>query len=224
MTTLIRGVLFDYGLVLSGPPREAAWEHLKSLLSASEESLHAAYWEPRHDYDRGVLNGTTYWETVANQLGQSHILPSQLKALQETDADMWTAPNHEMIAWAAALQAQGIRTAILSNLGDDMERGVRERCAWLQDFDHHTFSHALGTAKPDPVIYRHAAQGMGLSPDEILFIDDREENINAAQAFGMHAIRYTDHETFVQELRERNLEGLPHLFALTTATSESAQP
>lgn len=224
MNSQIRGVLFDYGLVLSGPPREAAWQQLRSLLSASEESLHAAYWGPRHDYDRGVLNGTTYWETVARELGQSQALPRHLNALQEADADMWTAPNHEMIAWAAALQARGIRTGILSNLSDDMERGVRERCAWLRDFDHHTFSHALGTAKPDPAIYRHAAQGMGLDPNEILFVDDREENIAAARAFGMHAILYAGHDAFVQKLEEQKLDGLPYPGALTTATSESAQP
>ena len=214
MASRIRGVLFDYGLVLSGPPRKPAWEQLKSLLSPSgkilaEDTLHAAYWRPRHDYDRGALNGTTYWAAVAAALGQSSALPQRLTALQEADVDMWTEPNHEMIAWAAALQARGLRTAILSNLGDDMERGVRERCAWLGGFDHLTFSHALGTAKPDPAIYRHAAKGMGLPAGEILFVDDREDNIAAAHAFGMQAVRYTDHDEFVAELKRLEQEDLP---------------
>ena len=182
---------------------------MKALLQADEPAMHAAYWGPRHDYDRGALNGTTYWQAVAAELGQSAAFPEHLKALQEADADMWTAPNREMIAWAADLQAHGIRTAILSNLGDDMERGVRERCTWLEGFDHHTFSHALGTAKPDPVIYGHAAEGMGLSPGEILFVDDREDNIAAARAFGMHAIQYTDHYRFVEALQLLGGKDLP---------------
>ena len=224
MAAKVRGVLFDYGLVLSGPPRPEAWARLKGLLAASEDSMHTAYWAFRHEYDRGALNGTTYWESVAHELGRSDALPTQLSALQKADADMWTAPNAEMIAWAAALQQAGIRIAILSNLGDDMERGVRERCAWIERFDHHTFSHALGTAKPDPAIYRHAAEGMNLLPEEILFIDDREENVAAALAEGMQAVQYVDHKTFLQLMHKQELDGLLQRGALTTATNESAQP
>lgn len=204
----LRGVLFDYGLVLSGPPDAAAWDRLKTLFSASEESFHAAYWRPRHEYDRGALNVEPYWRTVTAELNQS-FTPDLLRGAAQADVEMWTQPNREMIDWAAALQANGIVTAILSNLGDAMEAGLRERCAWLSGFAHLTFSHRLGTAKPDPAIYKHAAEGMALDPAEILFVDDREENIAAAQAFGMHAMLYLDHTQFVGELRASGVEGLP---------------
>ena len=194
----IQGVVFDYGLVLSGPPDPASWTRLKSLLSADEDSFYAAYWRPRHDYDRGALNGDTYWSTVASELGSSPDADTFV-ALRQADVELWTKPNHEMIAWAAALQRQGVRTAILSNLGDAMESGLRERFAWLEGFDHITFSHRLGTAKPDPAIYHHAAQGIGLPIGEILFVDDREDNIAAAKQLGMQAIQYTDHARFIEE-------------------------
>ena len=208
----VEAVLFDYGLVLTGPPHAPAWERMKQLLSAEEAAFHAAYWRTRHDYDRGALTGELYWQAVAGDLAQrpdSHTLA----ALIEADNELWTQPNQAMIDWAAALQAAGVRTGILSNLGDAMEAGVLARCPWLKDFSHHTFSHRLGIAKPQLAIYLHAAEGLGVTPAHVLFIDDREDNIEGAQRAGMQTLRYTDHAAFEAAMRGA---GLAHL--LTPAT------
>ena len=94
-----------------------------------------------------------------------------------------------------------------------MEAGVRTRCGWLGRFDHLTFSHRLGIAKPDPAIYRHAAEGLGVAPGRVLFVDDREDNIRAAREAGMQAIQYTSPEEFAQAMHEAGLE---HLLASAT--------
>jgi FMN phosphatase YigB (HAD superfamily) len=96
-----------------------------------------------------------------------------------------------MIDWAAALQRAGIQTGVLSNVGDAMEAGIVARFPWLAKFNHRTFSHRLGMAKPDAAIYRHAAEGLGVAADEILFVDDLEENVAAARAAGNE--RYSVH-------------------------------
>ena len=203
----VEAVLFDYGLVLTGPPYPPAWAHMKELLQAGETTFHAAYWRPRHDYDRGVLNGERYWRAVADELGRP-LDEATLQALIEADNQLWTQPNQPMIDWAAALQAAGLRTGVLSNLGDAMEAGVRARCPWIEAFDHHTFSHRLGTAKPDLAIYRHAAEGLGVDPAHVLFIDDREDNVAAAREAGLQAIRYTDHTAFLHAMHEAKLDDL----------------
>lgn len=203
----IQAVLFDYGLVLTGPPVPSAWERMKAILSAGETAFHAAYWAPRHDYDRGALNGNQYWHTVAQAVGRT-LSSDELQALIAADTDLWTEPNQPMIDWAAQLQAAGIRTGILSNLGDAMELGVRERCPWLSDFHHHTFSHNLKTAKPDPAIYQHAANGLGVPPGAVLFIDDRADNIEAAQKAGMQVVQYTSHADFIAAMEKLGLSAL----------------
>jgi len=206
-TTDIQAVLFDYGQVLSGPPDPAAWERMREALQASEKLFHEAYWRYRNDYDMGILNAPSYWGAVANLLGQQLSL-DLLKKLVDADVDLWTQPNQEMIDWAAALQRAGYKTGILSNIGDAMESGVLDRLAWMNDFAHHTFSHRTGTAKPEAVIYTLAVEGLGVAPEHILFVDDREENITAARAAGMTAIRYADHSSFVKSMREAGLEEL----------------
>jgi putative hydrolase of the HAD superfamily len=116
-----------------------------------------------------------------------------------------------MVDWALRLQAAGTPTGVLSNLGDAMTEGVLARQPWLAGFDHLLWSHTLKLAKPEPEIYRHAAEGLGFAPANILFIDDRADNIAAAIATGMQAIQYTDHSTFLREMQAR---GLTHLLQL----------
>lgn len=211
-SSTVDAVLFDYGLVLSGPPSPAAWQRMKDILHAGEAEFHAAYWRPRHDYDRGSLNGEAYWHTVARELDRT-LASADLDALLAADIDLWTEPNQLMIDWAAHLQQRGMRTGILSNLGDAMERGILERCAWLGDFAHHTFSHRLLIAKPEPAIYAHAAEGLGVPAPHVLFIDDREDNILAARRAGMQAIQYSSHAAFLEQMRAA---GLLHLLPPAT--------
>ena len=182
----IRAVLFDYGLVLSGPPDPAAREEMKQILGVDEERFRAIYWRHRDDYDRGTLNSVAYWERVAHDLHRP-LDAKKLSALIAADNAHWTQPNQAMIDWAAALQSAGIKTGILSNIGDAMEAGIVARFPWIADFTHRTFSHRLGIAKPDAAIYQHAAEGLGVPTGEILFVDDREENVAAARAAGQVA-------------------------------------
>jgi putative hydrolase of the HAD superfamily len=183
----IRAVLFDYGMVLSGAPDLEARQQMESLLSADAESFHRAYWQYRDAYDRGHLSGMTYWQAVAQELHQP-LDEVTLTSLLSADTAFWSQPNQAMIDWAARLQQAGIRTGILSNIGDAMEQGLMAKFAWLADFSHHTFSYRLGIAKPDAAIYQHAADGLGVPPADILFVDDREENVIGARAAGMRAL------------------------------------
>jgi len=72
-------------------------------------------------------------------------------------------------------------------------------------------------AKPEAAIYHHATQGLQTPAPNILFIDDRIVNVEAAQAVGMQTIHYLDHPTFEQEMYTR---GLSHLLEIQTKTAE----
>lgn len=203
----IRAVLFDYGLVLSGPPDPIAWRRMQTVLGVADPDFHDAYWRHRHNYDLGALDGLTYWRTVAADLDRS-LNAEQLSALSDADVDLWTQPNQPMIDWAHALQSDGRATAILSNMGDAMETGIRGRFPWIERFVQHTFSHRLRIAKPDERIYRHAIDALSVPATEALFIDDRIENVEAARAVGIHAIQYLNHDVFLRELESRRFSGL----------------
>ena len=200
----ISAVLFDYGMVLSDVPEAADWRLLERVLDVEEEAFQAAYWKYRDAYDRGALSAQTYWEIVARDLNKP-IDAAILRALIDADTVVWTQPNPVMMEWAASLNRSGMKTGILSNIGDAMESGVLGRFPALAEFTHHTFSHRLGIAKPDAAIYRHAVEGLGVPVEEILFVDDREENIRAARVAGMVAVQYIGHAAFVEEMHGMGL-------------------
>jgi putative hydrolase of the HAD superfamily len=203
----IRAVLFDYGMVLSGPPSPSAWARMLTVTGLDDARFHAAYWEHRHAYDRGTFTGHAYWLEVGKLVGQSFDA-AQVAALIAADNDLWTELNPLMVAWAQQLQRAGIRTGILSNIGDEMSTGVRRKFPWLSSFHHCTWSHAVKLAKPELAIYHYAAAGLDTPIQQILFLDDREENIAAAAETGMQTLHYTTHPAFEQEMTARGLQSL----------------
>ena len=203
----LQAVLFDYGLVLTGPPDPAAWANMQQITGLPEDTFSAAYWAPRHAYDRGDHNGRAYWNAVG-QHATLVLTPNQIDALIAADNALWTQINEPMQDWARRLQAAGTPTGILSNLGDEMMHGVLAAFPWMESFNHRVWSHTLNLAKPEREIYLEAAKGLNLLPGQILFIDDKEENIAAAEAVGMQAIRYTEHTSFVQSLTQSGLADL----------------
>ncbi len=180
---------------------------MREVTGLSEEDFSSAYWAPRRGYDRGTHTGEAYWLEVGKQAGLA-LENTQVTALVEADTALWTQPNQPMIDWAQRLQAAGTKTGILSNLGDAMMVGVLGNFPWLAQFDLLLWSHTLLLAKPEAEIYRHAADGLGVTAAEILFVDDREDNIDGALAGGMQAIRYVDQGSFEAEMKARGLSRL----------------
>lgn len=211
----IKAVLFDFGQVLSLSADPAVWEQMLTISGLSEADFHREYWVHRHDYDRDTLNRQTYWQAVASGSGTT-FTPEQISALIAADVNLWSRLNQPMVEWAQRLQRAGIRTGILSNIGDAMAEGLVAKFGWISAFDHCVWSHSLKLAKPEAAIYRCAAEGLATNPAEILFVDDKIENIDAAEAFGMQAIQYhLDHPAFEQEMRRRHLDYLLNPSAAT---------
>lgn len=201
----IHAVLFDFGKVLTLAPNQAAWERMREIGKLSETQLEERYWALRDDYDAGLFTGDVYWQRIAGR----ELRPDELSALKTADVDLWTDMNAPMLDWVAALHKAGFPTGVLSNMPDAMAEGLCARFDWIGNFDHTIWSHALKMRKPDPAIYAEAVKGLKVPATYILFIDDKQENIDAAEAAGMQAILYRDHEQFVQEMNSR---GFGYLF------------
>ena len=205
--TSIRAVLFDFGQVLSLPADPVVWQQMLAISGLSDADLHREYWAYRHEYDRGAYTGQTYWQQIATG-SKTALTPEQIADLIAADVNLWSRLNTPMVEWAQRLQRARIRTGILSNIGDAMAKGLRAKFDWIGSFDHCVWSYSLKLAKPEAAIYRSAAEGLATDPAEILFIDDKAENIEAAHSVGMQAIQYGQHADFEREMRRQGLEGL----------------
>lgn len=204
----IRGVIFDYGMVLSQPADPDAHARMVAASGLSAEEFDRHYWNNRHSYDLG-MEGPAYWARVANDAGTT-FTTEQIEVLRESDILMWTSLNEEMLGWVVALQNASVRTAILSNMGWDILGYMRQEFGWLAHFHHHTWSCELGIGKPDPAIYLHTCKELGVPPQETLFLDDKHENVASAAGLGIHAIQFSTVEQLRRDLAARGLQqGLP---------------
>lgn len=195
----IHAVLFDFGKVLSLPPDPCVWERIRTISQLTEEELQNGYWKYRDDYDAGILTGDEYWRLIAG----ASISDDVLRDLKAADVALWTQMNQPMLQWVAALHQHGFRTGILSNMPDAMAEGIVAQFDWISNFHHTVWSYALKLRKPQAEIYAAAADGLKTAPQNILFIDDKSENTEAAEAFGMHAVIYDNHDDFIKKMHSR---------------------
>ena len=195
----LRAVIFDYGMVLTGEPDAAAHDAMVRITGLSADRFNNLYWADRHAYDEGKLDGEAFWQKFARDAKLS-LTAADLDELNRQDARMWTTQNPAMVAWQRKLKAAGIRTAILSNMGDTVLANIKREFRWIDNFDVLVWSFQHHMAKPDPAIYRHALNELGTRPEETLFIDDKRVNIEAAQALGMKALEFTTIERLRDDL------------------------
>jgi putative hydrolase of the HAD superfamily len=178
-------VIFDYGRVLSLAPSEAELHQFAALVGVSEPPFFEIYSATRHDYDVGRADFRQHWQAFAEAAGVE-LRPSQVKRIAGMETLMWLRVNPEALALARDIKANGVRTAILSNISHDLLAEVR-KFTWLSEFEVKIWSCELGIVKPDPAIYRACLDALGCRAERTLFFDDRANNVEAARDLGMEA-------------------------------------
>ena len=195
MTIIITTVIFDFGYVLSLPPQPSDYQRLAGLAGIDGMSFEKIYWGNRTDYDRGAIDGPTYWRRLAKAAGRE-LTPAQIDSLIVNDIAIWMRANPVMMEWVRALKRGGLKIAVLSNMPVEISTYMRQYAPWFRDFDYVCFSAEVQLAKPDAAIYHACLDVVHSRPEECLFIDDRAENVEAARALGMYALKFVS----VQEL------------------------
>jgi putative hydrolase of the HAD superfamily len=201
----LRAVVFDYGMVLTGQPDQESHDALLRITGLPHDRFEELYWTDRHAYDEGKLSGITFWQKFLRDSGLN-LAPDAVEELNRWDARMWTTENPRMLAWQQALKERGLRTAILSNMGDSVLENMKREFDWLNRFDVLVWSYQLGMAKPDPAIYRHTLAQLGVLPKETLFIDDKPVNVEAARTLGINGLVFTNVDQLRADLAAHGLD------------------
>jgi putative hydrolase of the HAD superfamily len=130
----LRAVIFDYGMVLTGQPSTEAHDAMLRITGLPHDRFEAIYWADRHAYDEGKLTGLQFWQKITRD-AQLNLDAAAIDELNLWDARMWTTQNPAMLAWQLQLKQHGIRTAILSNMGDSVLANIEREFDWLPRFD-----------------------------------------------------------------------------------------
>ena len=85
------------------------------------------------------------------------------------------------------LRTRGMRSYLASNQHRDRARYMSETLGYGELFDAEFYSCDLGHAKPSADYFRLVLEGVGLAPGEVLFLDDKAANVEAARGIGIQA-------------------------------------
>jgi putative hydrolase of the HAD superfamily len=185
----INTVIFDFGYVLSLPPKTSDYQRLAALAGIDGMPFEEIYWGQRADYDRGAIDGPAYWQRIAEAAGRE-LSPAQIDSLIAADIAIWMRANPVMTEWVRVLKSRGLKTAVLSNMPIEISSHMRQRASWFRDFDYVCFSAEVQLAKPQAAIFHACLKVVRSRPEECLFIDDRAENVAAARALGLQALKF----------------------------------
>lgn len=182
-------VLFDYGGVICQPQAEADVALLAKAAGGTVQAFSDGYWAHRLDYDRAELDCVTYWQKVGAGLGRSYSA-AEIAELTRLDNASWLHLQPGTVTLIEDLAAAGHRLALLSNAPAEVA-DVVAALPVARHFEHCTFSCYLPAAKPEPDCYRAVLALLGASPAEVIFLDDRPENVTSAEALGIRGIQFT---------------------------------
>jgi HAD superfamily hydrolase (TIGR01509 family) len=171
---------FDYSIAARKVAAHSAGsvEHLRSFLESSPLLV---------EYETGRLTRREFFGEIRRATG----FHGTMEEFGEFFVDIFTAIP-PMIELHAGLRRRGIPTYIFSNTNDLAIEHVRRNFPFFRDFDGYIFSYEVKAMKPDAKIYEALEKLTGRRGAEILYLDDRPENVAGGAARGWRTIL---HET-----------------------------
>ena len=201
--TRIRAILSDIGEVVLAVHYDRLGQAIAARTGQSIQQVHdelrpcIARFE--HDIETGRM---TLREGYARCLGALH----KSMPYEQFEAAWQSAigDDYQPVRRAYHALRPDVGLYVLSNTNDAHAVVVRRH--WLARLARELWlSNEIGLAKPDPAIFAFAIQRIGLSPREILFLDDRPENIAAAREASLSCLHVTDPSTIPSHLETLGL-------------------
>lgn len=185
-----RNVIFDVGKVLLTFEPE---EYIPRLLQGEARQRVTAdmlYGSPEWvALDGGTVTEEEVARAAARRAGDESLWPLVLPGVQRFPELMRPLPAARLIP---ALKAQGKGLYVLSNYGlEPFARTEKRFPEIFGQMDGMVISSREKVSKPDPAIYRLLLSRYGLQARDCAFIDDRADNVAAAEALGIAGILYT---------------------------------
>lgn len=197
-------LLFDLFGVIARHQSTAGKDRLVEVADVPAESLWEPYWALRPAYDRGAVTGPEYWRQVADALGV-RFADERIARLVEADIASWSEVDESMVDFVRETTEAGRPAALLSNIPEELAVHYEKNHSWLARLGVRAFSCRIGHVKPEADAYRWCLETLRVSePERVLFVDDRLDNVRAAEAVGMRGHHFTTTEALRDELAGRS--------------------
>lgn len=183
-------MLFDIGGVLVDWHMSWITSEISKRFEINEDLFGIVFSKYLNELDSGKIEEKKFWEKIANEVNST--------SLKENTESLWNTYfrknaklNHDVINLAYEIRKNSYTMGIISNI-EKITHKVVEDWHVLDNFEYKFMSYQIGVSKPDPRIYEHAIEQLSFEPYQIIFVDDKESNVDAAKRSGINAIHFTD--------------------------------
>ncbi len=104
--------------------------------------------------------------------------------------------------WVLGLKHKGYKVYILSNYGEGSFKKCLPRFPFMNHVDGAVISYQTKMLKPEQGIYKFICDKYDINPQNAVFLDDLEENVEGARKFGLHGIVFRGYKDALQKLEE----------------------
>lgn len=198
---MVEAVIFDIGNVL------IEWQperHYDTLMSREEREAMFAEVD-LHGMNDLIDRGAPFRDTIYDWAERYPKWRDQIRLWHDDWIKMASPGIDRSQRLMKALQARGVPVFSLTNFGIGSHDYATEFYPFLRDFDRDFISGHMGVTKPDPKIYQMVEATSGLSGAQLLFTDDRDDNIATAHTFGWKTHHFDGPEGWARRLIEEGL-------------------
>jgi putative hydrolase of the HAD superfamily len=191
----IKAVVFDYGQVISFPRQDVKLMNcLAERIGVEREKIESCFWSLRDEYDRGTVTAIEYYKAIFSRLGVS-MDDKSIDEMILMDLDSWRNINPGTVSLMEDVKKAGYILGILSNMPHDFLALARKSIPVLSLPHVSLFSCDVNLIKPEEAIYRKLLSLLGFEGGEVVFFDDKIENIKGARALGIEAFLWENPES-----------------------------
>lgn len=195
-----QAVVFDWGNVLANDDRSVVVRFMCDALRFSEEEFEKANLEKRNAVKTGKSE-IDFWIEHAKSRGIS--LPANWGESYTATLKASVGADPAMYAIVEELKVKKVQVGILSNINDRYVKLIRD-FGFYDPFTPCLLSCEIGLEKPDPKAYQALLQALSLPAAEVVFIDDKIENVEAAKKLGIDALLFESASQIREELAKRD--------------------
>ncbi len=203
-----RAVLWDFGGVILSSPFEAfnRYEAEIGLPKDFIRSLNARNGDTNAwaKMERSEVSLEGFVELFEEEARQQGLKLDGWRILQSLSGDIRPQMVEALRRCSRAFRVACITNNMKHGEGPGMARSADKALAVAEImtlFEHVVESSKLGLRKPDPRIYRHACDLLGVKPEECVYLDDLGINLKPARALGMRTIKVGDPDVAIDELQ-----------------------
>lgn len=190
---MIKSIIFDYGNVISEVQTGDCANEMELMTGVPAAVFRSVYDRFRFDFDRGLITGAEMYARLLDSEGYHSLALDMdlMKKIALLDMQSWRKFRQDVTDWGLSLQKQGFKLGILSNMPTEFLQYYRNEIPLFVHADYACFSCEVHVIKPEPEIYNIVLDGLGVRPEEAVFYDDMQVNIDAACNLGIHACLWT---------------------------------